>query len=110
VVQSAEHCCATNNSEVIEAMTRLRNRYHSNCWRIRHARTEGHVWAPAVLMFDPGVERTPQMASDSGMSQSTHSRRIEERPSHAEMICNKSFMMSSKWYGSLGLASNVKCS
>ena len=29
---------------------------------------------------------------------------------HAEMICNKSFMMSSKWYGSLGLASNVKCS
>ena len=25
-------------------------------------------------------------------------------------IASKSFMMSNKWYGSLGLASNVKCS
>jgi len=62
VVQSPEHGSAANSSEVIEAMTRHRNRYHSNCWRIRHAGTEGHVWASAVVMFAPGSQRTPQMS------------------------------------------------
>jgi hypothetical protein len=29
--------------------------------------------------------------------------------SHPATICSKSFMISSRWYGSLGLSSNVKC-
>lgn len=32
------------------------------------------------------------------------------RERHRSMICRKSFIMSNRWYGSLGLASNVKCS
>jgi hypothetical protein len=32
------------------------------------------------------------------------------RSSELTTICNDSFMISNRWYGSLGLASNVKCS
>jgi hypothetical protein len=34
---------------------------------------------------------------------------VHPRQSHPATICSKSFMMSSRWYGSLGLGSNVKC-
>ena len=36
-------------------------------------------------------------------------RTAKNRKPHASMICNKSFMISNRWYGSLGLTSNVKC-
>src|SRR6266513_5049451 len=43
-------------------MARLRRRGGSGRRRVGHSRAEHHVGAAAVVMLDPGVERTPQMS------------------------------------------------
>src|SRR6266513_2031936 len=43
-------------------MARLRRRGGSGRRRVGHSRAEHHVWAAAVVMLDPGLERTPQMS------------------------------------------------
>ena len=57
-MQPTEHCLAMHGAEAIKTMTRLEHWPRYSGWRIRHARSERHVRATAIVMSDPRSQDT----------------------------------------------------